>query len=268
MEIYLILKAIYLGIIQGLTEFLPISSSGHLVIFENIFGLNALALGGFDIFLHFGTLLALVLFFQKEIIQMFKEVFIWKGEKWNERLITKLFIASIPAGIVGVLFKDWIETNVRQTLIIGVLMIVTGILFLLAERFPKKKKGKKVGLKNILVMGFIQIAGIFPGISRSGSVISGGLFTGLKRVEAARFGFLMALPAIFGATIFQTVDLLKGAYSAYPLAEFWQFYLAGFLASLVSSWWAVKFMLKILSKYKLSVFSIYLFVIGILLIIF
>lgn len=267
MEAYLILKAIFLGIIQGITEFLPVSSSGHLVIFERIFGLDASALGAFDIFLHFGTLLALILYFQKEIIQMIKELFVWRGDKWSERLIAKLFIASIPAGIVGIIFKDWIEANIRQTMAVGILLIATGILFLIAERFPKKKDKDKVGWGNVLAMGFIQVIGLLPGVSRSGSVIAGGLFTKLKRAEAARFAFLMALPAILGATIFQILDW--GEYSSiYPLSEFWQFYLAGFLTALISSWWAIKFILKIFNKYKLSVFSIYLFAIGILIIIF
>ncbi len=264
----LFLQALFLGIVQGITEFLPISSSGHLVVIESIFGLSVENLGAFDIFLHFGTLLAIFLFFWKEVRQMAIEiVFFWQG-KFFDKLIVKLIIATIPAAVFGILFKDWIEANLRRADMAGIFMLLTGVLFLLAERFPREKKKEKTGFKNILAMSLTQIAGLFPGISRSGSVIAGGMFAGLKRKEAARFSFLMALPAIGGASFLQALDFWNQKTIEYNFLDYWWFYGAGFSAALLSSFFAIKYVLKFFSRHRLSSFSIYLFLAGILIILF
>ncbi|MDD5043903.1 MAG: undecaprenyl-diphosphate phosphatase [Patescibacteria group bacterium] len=262
---YFLIRGVIFGVIQGITEFLPISSSGHLVILENIFGFPAATLGAFDIFLHLGTLVALVFYFRKEIVQMFKELVNWR--EWKNSLLLKLFLASVPAGVVGILFKDWIENNIRETFVVGVLFVATGFLFLAAERWPKQKNIKTIRFKDILAMGLFQVAGILPGISRSGSVICGGLFSGVERSVAARFSFLMALPAIFGAAVFQLTDLLNDQSLRYDIFSIWPFYAAGFLASLISSLWAVRAVLRFFARCRLNIFAYYLLVIGALMII-
>lgn len=261
---FLILKSFLLGLIQGITEFLPISSSGHLVIFESLFGLQASELGAFDIFLHFGTLIAIILYFKKEVWQMIRELLLLTKDKFFDKLIVRIVVATIPVGLVGFYAKDWLEGKFRQPFTVGLLMIITGAFFLLAERWPEKKDKEKTGIKAALIMGVVQIFGLLPGISRSGSVISGGLLSGVKRREAARFSFLMALPAIGGAVLLQTIDFFGADYAGYSISDYWLFYAVGFLTALASSFFAIKWVLRFFLKHELSSFSVYLFLVGVL----
>ncbi len=261
MDFLLFAQAVFLGILQGITEFLPISSSGHLVVFESVFGLNAEALGAFDIFLHFGTFLALLVFFRKEIAQMFRELAGFFRGNVSESLLAKLALATLPAGIVGILFKDWIEASFREARIVALFFLATAIYFFLVERWSKQTK-ETASLKNAFLMGVAQIFGLLPGISRSGSVIGGGMLSGLTRESAARFSFLMALPAIGGAALVQGLQIAKQGIAIYDLQTAWPFYAVGFLASAFTSFFAVKIVLKLFKKYSLKVFAAYLACIG------
>lgn len=264
------LESVLLGILQGLTEFLPVSSSGQLVIAEHFFGLSAIdptVMKDFDIFLHTGTLLALFILFWHEFVSMF--TFLYKKfiqlfglkKELNEKeaeaknLIIYLILATLPVAFVGFFFEDTIDLT-RKPLIVAMFLGLTALLFLLAEKLPAQKTNEKLTLKNTLTMGFFQIIGLFPGISRSGSTISGGLFTGLKREKAAYFSFMLAVPAILGATILSVKDMLSEDLGALNNSII----LVGFLSSFVVSYFTAKFLLIIFKKLSLNFFAIILFI--------
>lgn len=242
------LQAIILGVIQGITEFLPISSSGHLIIFESFFGLNVEELLDFDIALHMGTLLAILIYFRKDIWDLitFK----------NPKLIKFLLIATIPAVVLGFAFKDTIEEVLRSPTSVSILMIVVGILFLLPERIFVKKTSA-LNLPKSILIGFAQSLALMPGVSRSGATILSGTWLGLNREEAARFSFLLGSIAIFGAGILAAKDLDQITIESSVLA-------AGFAASFVSGIFSIGFLMKFLKKYSLKVFGVYRILFGVL----
>src|SRR4030042_2793999 len=187
------LEAIILGIVQGLTEFLPVRSTAHLILFPWFFNwtgeLDTLT---FDVALHAGTLLALILFFWRDWIDLvFKK----------QRIVGLIVLASIPAGIAGCCLNDIAENDLRKPLLISVMLIGVGVLMLVAEKTNKHKHIEKIGLKDAVIIGISQAFAIIPGVSRSGITISAGLFRGLEREASARFSFLLSTPIIAGATL-------------------------------------------------------------------
>lgn len=236
-----ILEAILLGVIQGITEFLPISSSGHLIIFESFFGLNVEELLDFDIALHMGTLLAILIYFRKDIWDLitFK----------NPKLMKLLLIATIPAVLLGFTFKDTIEDLLRSPISVSILMIIVGILFILPENLFMKKRGE-LNLKKSILIGFAQSLALMPGVSRSGATILSGTWLGLSREEAARFSFLLGSIAIFGAGILAAKDLDQVTIQTSVLTS-------GFLASFIAGLFSIGFLMKFLKKYSLKIFGVY-----------
>lgn len=243
-----LLQSLLLGILQGITEFLPISSSGHLVLLESIFQLEVQDLKGFDVILHLGTLLAMVIYFWKDIVSVLK----------SERRIGYILLASVPAAVIGLNFEDWMDATFREPQIVLGLMIVLGCFFLIAEQWPKEKNRTQWTLRNTFVMGVAQAVALLPGISRSGSVMATGLLHGLKREEAARFSFLLGMPAIAGANLITGVHIYQGGVTL-PSSEV---LLVGFLSSAVVGYLSVAFLMKFLKTHSLRVFSIYLFGVG------
>ncbi len=243
-----ILQAILLGVIQGITEFLPISSSGHLIIFESLFGLKVEELLDFDIALHMGTLLAILIYFRKDIWELltFK----------NPKLIKFILIGTIPAVVIGFLFKDAIEAALRSPFSVSILMITVGILFLLPEKLFVKKQ-TNLNLKKSIIIGLAQSLALMPGVSRSGATILSGTWLGLSREEAARFSFLLGSIAIFGAGLLAAKDLDQVTIESSVLA-------AGFLASFVAGIFSIGFLMKFLKKYSLKVFGVYRILFGLL----
>jgi undecaprenyl-diphosphatase len=243
-----VLQAILLGVIQGITEFLPISSSGHLIIFESLFGLKVEELLDFDIALHMGTLLAILIYFRKDIWELltFK----------NPKLIKFILIGTIPAVVIGFLFKDAIEAALRSPFSVSILMITVGILFLLPEKIFVKKQ-TNLNLKKSIIIGLAQSLALMPGVSRSGATILSGTWLGLSREEAARFSFLLGSIAIFGAGILAAKDLDQITIESSILA-------AGFLASFVAGIFSIGFLMKFLKKYSLKVFGVYRILFGLL----
>ncbi len=243
-------QALLLGIVQGITEFLPISSSGHLVLMESIFGLEIDELKGFDVALHLGTLLAIIVYFWKDILGLFK----------NFKLLGYIVLATIPAVIVGFTMEDWLDNVFRDPKVILGLLAILAVFFLLAERFPKKKTRWRFNLKNTFVMGIAQAFALIPGISRSGSVIGMGLLFGLKREEAARFAFLLGIPAIAGASLLTGLNVYQGEAPMPP----WDIVAIGFVTSAIVGYLSVSFLMKFLKTHTLRVFSLYLIVVAIL----
>ncbi|HLV52239.1 MAG TPA: undecaprenyl-diphosphate phosphatase [Flavobacterium sp.] len=255
-----IIKALIIGIVQGLTEFLPVSSSGHIVIAQEILGLkyseeeNLL----FAIVLHFATALSTIVVFRKDIYQIFKGLFQFK---WNEefQFSLKIILSMIPAAIVGVLLKDTLEELFSNLRLVGFMLLITAVLMFIADR--AKNTGKDISYKDSMIIGIAQaFAALLPGISRSGSTISTSILLGNDKSKAARFSFLMVLPLILGAT----AKMYLGANAEGSTSFNFDFLplFVGFIAAFLSGLFACKWMIDFVRKAKLKYFSVYCTVVG------
>ena len=252
------IEAIVLGIIQGLTEFLPVSSSGHLELAKAILGDTSVPQESltFTVVLHFATALSTLVIFRKEVAEIFKGLFQFK---WNEqtKFSLKIIISMFPAVIVGLLFEEQLEAFFGgQILLVGAMLIVTALLLLLADK--AKQTNKKVSFTNAVIIGISQAIAMLPGISRSGATISTSVLLGVDRSKAARFSFLMVVPLIFGKI---AKDLLSGEinFSSSEIMPLSAGFLAAFIAGLLACTW----MIALVKKSKLSYFAIYCAVVGI-----
>jgi len=265
-----ILSAIILGAVQGLAEFLPISSSGHLVLIPYLLGVETNL--AFDTVLHIGTLVAIFTFFWNDIIDLIKgfilsiidlsegkDKFIaGLNNSVQKRFSWLIIIGSIPTAIIGFLLKDAIETIFRGTIFVGIFLIITGLLLYYSE---KQRHGnitaKKMSFKQAVIVGICQGLAVLPGISRSGATISSGLCLGLEREYAARYSFLLSIPAVVGAGIIQIKDIATIDVSFTIL-------LAGFISSVVFGYLAIKLLMKMIKGWSLNIFAYYCWIIGIL----
>ncbi|MBF8437338.1 undecaprenyl-diphosphatase UppP [Halanaerobiaceae bacterium Z-7014] len=246
-----LLNVIILGIIQGITEFIPISSSGHLVIFQHFMEVD----GGItlNVFLHFGSLLAVAYVFREEIIGI-----ITLKEKYR-RLTYFIIVGSIPAGVIGILFEDFFEEVFSTLTVVGFALLVTGSLLWLSDKVNTRERPlENMKWGDAIFVGIAQALAIFPGISRSGSTIVGGLFKGLNRELAARFSFLLAMPVIGGATLLQARNIFSIGLDGITAVEL----TAGTIASTIASFFAIKVLLILIRKEKLSIFAYYCWVLG------
>ncbi len=256
-----IIQAIILGLIQGLTEFIPISSSGHLVLAHHAMGINEASLA-FDVALHFGTLIALVGYFWKDLWIYARALF----KKAPETHLTWLLIvATIPAAVIGYLLESKAESTFRSTRLVACTMLLFGLVMLLAE-YVYKKHSRHTSLENItkkeaLSMGFAQALAIVPGVSRSGSTITVGLFTGLERVAATRFSFLLGIPITAGAVL----KVFTGDGVMRQMQQEQAVVIVGVVTALISGLFAIRFMLHYLGKHGLHIFAYYRIGLGILL---
>ncbi len=251
-------EALILGLLQGLTEFLPVSSSGHLELGKVLLGIDAEHSLMFTVVVHGATVLSTIVVFYKDILKLISGLFAFK---WNEetRYIFKIFFSMIPVAIVGVFFKDEVESFFTgNTAFVGAMLLVTASL--LAFTYFKKSNTRKITFIDSLIIGVAQAFAVLPGISRSGSTIATGLLLGNKRENVARFSFLMVLIPIIGANL---KDLASGemtsnqSIGAVPL-------LVGFLTAFISGLLACKWMIGIVKKGKLIYFAIYCLIIGLL----
>lgn len=252
--------ALILGTIQGITEFLPISSSGHLILVEQFLNLKVETLKVFDVTLHVGTLLAILVYFCKDVKEMLFAVGrLFAGRlRLSDpyaRLIFFLIIGTFPAVIFGI-FGSWIDEHFRNFKSVGILMIVVAGIFLLAEFVYKKSSDKKSAVEKwyqALIIGLAQALALIPGVSRSGSTIVAGLFQGIERASAARFSFLLGIPAIIGAGLLTTMDAAKnGAVIVGDLPL-----IVGFFSSFIFGLVSVYFLMAFLKKHSLAVFAVY-----------
>lgn len=243
-------QAIILGIVQGMTEFLPISSSAHLVILPHFFGWEHPDVA-FDVFLHSGTLLSLIIFFRKDILKVFK----------NFRLLSFIVIGSIPVGIFGVFFKDFFESFFENIKFTGTFLIINSVI-LFSTKFKKyrEKKIEEMNIKDALFIGIFQIFGILPGISRSGITITGGIFRELKDEDSFKFSFLLSIPAISGAALLKFKNLLKlNTCIDFNLTQL----LTGIFLAGISGYLALFLLRKVVKIKKLEIFSYYCLLLGI-----
>jgi undecaprenyl-diphosphatase len=250
-------EALILGLIQGLTEFLPVSSSGHLELGAAMFGLKEENLT-FSIIVHGATFLSVLVVFRNDILNLIINLFRFQ---WNAetKFIFLLILSALPVAIAGVVFKDQIETLFEgRIVLVGVMLLVTATLLFLTRFAPNQKKD--ITLKSALLIGLAQTIAIMPGISRSGATISMALYLGIDREKATRFSFLMVLIPIFGASLFEIIDMSKATETA---ATSITTLAIGAVAAFASGLIACSWMLKIVKRGKLIWFSIYCLIVGI-----
>lgn len=258
-----IVEAIILGIIQGLTEFLPVSSSGHLELAKVILGDNSLPEESMlmTVVLHGATALSTIVVFRKDIVDLVKGLFQFKNNE-EFKFSLNIVLSMIPAGVVGILFNDEIEQFFGgKVLLVGSMLIVTAILLLFADK--AKHTDKKVGIKQAIIIGISQAIAILPGISRSGATISTSVLLGIDREKAARFSFLMVVPLILGK---MAKDILDGAFET--INGSLSIYAVGFVAAFITGILACTWMIKLVKKSKLKYFAYYCFVVGLVAIIY
>ncbi len=251
-------EAIILGIIQGLTEFLPVSSSGHLELGKAILGDNSLPQESLmmTVVLHAATALSTIVIFRKDIIEIIKGLLQFKNNE-QFRFSVKIIISMIPAGAVGVLFNDEIESLFGgQIMLVGFMLLVTGLLLFLADK--AKNTQKTVSYTNSFVIGISQAIAILPGISRSGATISTSVLLGIDRERAARFSFLMVVPLILGK---MAKDILSGDLGSSETSA--TLLIVGFIAAFISGLIACKWMISLVKRSQLKYFAYYCFVVGI-----
>jgi undecaprenyl-diphosphatase len=255
-----ILQAIVLGLAQGLTEFIPVSSSGHLVLLHNAMGITENGLA-FDVALHFGTLLALLIYFYKDIILLARGVF---GRNEYTRLAWLIVMATVPAVIAGIRLQDTAESAFRSVRLVSINLIVVALLMLAAEHFARRYQHKikfmKIAWPQALAIGFAQAVALVPGVSRSGSTITTGLFLGVDRAAVARFSFLLGIPITAGA-------ILKVAMEGSTISAIQSetgVFVVGIITALVSGLFAIRFMLKFLGGHTLAIFAYYRIALGLL----
>ncbi|MCD6520828.1 MAG: undecaprenyl-diphosphatase UppP [Anaerolineae bacterium] len=255
------LQAALLGVLQGLTEFIPVSSSGHLVIIPWLLGWPSPGLS-FDVLVHLGTLVALLLYFRRDIYELLLGA--WelcrrrRLETFRARLLLLILLSALPAALLGYLLEDKISQAFETPWVASLFLLVTGGLLFTSEWLGKRTQTiEQLGWGQALLIGLAQSLALLPGISRSGATISAGLLCGLKRPAAARFSFLMVLPVILGATAFELLQAAQGG----ALAGSWQLGV-GFLAALLSGYAALGFLIRHLQSHSLRPFAYYCWALG------
>jgi len=264
------LEIIILGIIQGIAEFLPISSSAHLIIFRNLFGIgNSIAPElelSFDIALHFGTLLAIGIYFFKDFISIIKSG-LTKGIKEDEgRIFWYIVVATVPAAIAGVLFEDVIENAIRNNyILIALALIIMGIVIYMVDKKGKQTKTiEKLSLKDAFIVGCSQVFALIPGFSRSGTTIAAGRSLNLKREDAAKFSFYLSAPVVLGAVL---IHLIKDGRTIDLIIANFSMFLIGVVTSFVIGLLCINFLLKYLRKNDFKLFMWYRLILGFIVII-
>lgn len=263
------LEATLLGVIQGATEFLPVSSSGHLVIGQHLFGLPQPALL-FDIALHVATLFAVVWYYRRDILELLRESGsglggLLEGRAWSEiqstypafRLAWLIVIGTVPTALIGIGFEDWFEGLFGSLRTVGFMLILTGLILLLSRISGSGNKDiSGMGVIDALLVGFVQGLAILPGISRSGSTIVAALLLGVERETAARYSFLLSVPSIIGALVLKLGDAGDGVG---PTAT-----ALGFLAALATGYFCLVFLVRVVKRGKLTWFAPYCIGVGLL----
>lgn len=268
-------QALIMGLVQGLTEFLPVSSSGHLVIFRHILHLEIEDGNAFSVLLHVATFLSVCILYYKDVWMLIREFFLWIADLCRgrfqvrtpeRRLLMMLIVATIPAVIIGFLFKLLgLEEKLSVLPVVGVMLLITAALMFIVDRFGEgTKTAKNATFVSALFVGLAQACALMPGLSRSGSTITAARASGYKKAFAIKFAFLMSLPAILGAAVLEGASLIKdGAFSVEPLPM-----VIAFVAAAVSGVLAIRFMINLLKNNRFYFFSIYCVLAGILCLVF
>lgn len=257
--------AIY-GIVQGITEFLPISSSGHLLILHKFLKLPVTSEIAFDVILHAATLVAVIFYFRKKVLSISISWFKSLSGNSNEdsRIGWFLIIATVPAGLAGFFLEDLLENKLRSIYVVIIMLIIVGVLFIIMEKFSRKTGDyKDLNWKNVLFIGMAQAIALIPGTSRSGITTIAGLGVGLKREAAIRFSFLLSIPIIVGASIKKIPPVFSGGLAGNEI----DLIIISFIFSLASGFLAIKFLIKYSRSHSLNIFAYYRFALAFLLLV-
>lgn len=269
MNLIKVLQYVFLGIVQGFTEPIPISSSGHLLIFKNLFNFDMLNDINFEIVVNFGSFLAICFLYRKEIIKIITDFFNFlrtkKDEyKENYKYAWLIVIGTIPAGLFGLIFKDKIDAISNNVKLVGIALLITALaLFLIKDMKGKKEKGK-ITILDAIVVGLFQVIALFPGISRSGSTIVGAMSRDFKRESAVNYSFMLYLPISVATMALGVKDLI----STPNISSLAASYILGMLASMIVTYFSAKWFINIMKKGKLGYFSVYCLIVGVLVILF
>jgi len=244
----MLIKIIILALVQGITEFLPISSSGHLVFLQEIMGIKEDQLI-LDVVLHGGTLISIIFYFYKDLLKLFKGVTI-KPNNESRKKVIYIIIGIIPAGIAGIFFDEWIEEHFFSIVVVQIAWLMNGANLILLDRI---RDGNKpiTPLKSLLI-GIFQVFSLLPGISRSGTTISTGVYEGISRKEAASFSFLMAIPIMGGAVLLKVGDMMSGNFNISP-----GLLILGFFISFISGFFSLKCLFRFLQIRKMKIMGVY-----------
>ncbi len=261
-----IIKYIILGIIQGFTEPIPVSSSGHLVIIKSLFNLDTLDLN-FEILVNFGSLLAIVLFFRKDIINLIKDFFSYLKTKElkyydNFKYCLLIVVGTIPAGILGLIFKDTIESVLSGVKVVGLALLITALFLFLIRNIKGNKKSNEITFKDALIVGLFQSIALFPGISRSGATLVGAMFLNFKRDVAFKFSFMLYIP-ISLATLFLGIPDIVSLDTNMII-----YYIFGLIASFIVTYFSTKWFKDVVKNGKLIYFVGYCLIVGFLVLLF
>jgi len=256
------LEAIFLGVVQGLTEFLPVSSSGHLLLGQYFLGMDQDRFGlTFDAAIHTGTVLAVISYFWRDLLRMagafLRSLRGPNFEERDQRMAYLILVATVPAGVIGLLFQNFFEGDrVRSPWLVAFNLVLVGVLFIVGEVVGRQNRtSDKLGFKEALAIGLAQTVALFPGVSRSGGTITLGLFLGLRRDEAARFSFLMSVPITTAAALLSLAEAFGSGIDAGDALLF----VAGSVTSGVVGYLAIRFLLNYLAGHSLRVFAYYRF---------
>lgn len=249
-----LIHAVILGLVQGITEFVPVSSSGHLVLAHHFLGIKETGLQ-FDVALHAGTLLALLVYFRRDLWKLLKAVL---SRRPQARLVWLLAIATGPAAVAGYLLESRAETSFRSPVLVSVNLLIIGLVMLAAEAYYHRKVNRPTQLddtswQQALAMGVAQAVSVIPGVSRSGSTITTGLFAGMDRVAATRFSFLLGIPIMIGALL----KVMLEPASQTALRHGQSMFVVGIVTAFVSGWLAIRFLLNFLGHHGLTAFAYY-----------
>jgi undecaprenyl-diphosphatase len=261
-----IFQSIFLGLIQGLTEFIPVSSTAHLLISQYFLGIKADdAAFAFNVLVQLGTLLALIIFFARDLWAIIKAFFARPFSTTLNRLAWFIIIATLPALVFGYLLKSTVEALFKTPLLeASIRLLITAVLLILAEGLGKKTRTlENMGWLDALAIGLAQVISVFPGASRSGTTISAGMLSGFDRKSSARFAFLMSVPVMLAAGGYESLDVLKMS----GLSSFLPVLVAGFFTAAIVGWFAIKWLLGYLGRHSLYIFSAYCGILGLVMLI-
>lgn len=262
-----ILRAIVLGIVQGLSEFLPISSSGHLIVVRDLFNWEITDNLTFDVGLHVGTTLAVLGYFWREWISMFRAVLLWAtgnresrmGEVYNEHIFGLLVLGSIPVAILGLAFGDSVENEIRDPIVVGAMLVLFSGVLLLADLVGRGHRSlSEAGWKDAVLIGGAQAISLVPGVSRSGITISAGLFRHFNRQDAARYSFLLSTPAIGGAALLKFSEAARDG----TLTDNLDHMLFGAAAAAIVGWLAIAYLMRLVRTRSFAPFVVYRVIFG------
>lgn len=257
-----IIRAVILGIVEALTEFLPVSSTGHMILVMPLLGIHETSgfwNGAFDIFIQLGAILAVVIYFWRRLWNL---VFHRPAASWKDHFVTKLAVAFLPAAVIGLLANDYIEENLKNPLVVAAALVAGGVGILLIEyyvRNPKISDAGSISLRIALLIGFAQCLAMIPGTSRSGATIMGALLLGLTPAAAAEFSFFLAIPTMFAAGIYALLKHMDQIHADQVVLL-----AVGFVVAFIGAWLVVAAFMRFIQRHKFTSFAIYRIVIGII----